>query len=168
MSTKKAIVKHIEGVTFTGKSDSNHWVMMDGPEEFGGTNAAARPKELLLLALGGCTASDVISILTKKRVRLDGFEVHLSAEQVETHPQVYKSIHLEYRFIGTNIKTKDVERAIELSQEKYCPVTAMLNKSVEITHSYRIEAPAKPEVVDLTALGWQMEEVSNKKKEPVM
>ena len=70
MSTKTAVVKHIKGVTFTGKTDSNHWVMMDGPSNFGGSDAAIRPKELLLLALGGCTASDVISILEKSRGRI--------------------------------------------------------------------------------------------------
>ena len=62
MATKKALVKHIKGVTFLGKSDSNHWITMDGPEEFGGSNAGTRPKELLLIALGGCTGSDVATI----------------------------------------------------------------------------------------------------------
>ncbi len=138
MSTKQALVKHIKGVTFTGKTDSNHWVMMDGPATFGGSDAAIRPKELLLLALGGCTGSDVISILEKKRVKITDFEINLSAEMQDEHPQVYTKIHIEYVFKGENLKPADIERAIDLSQNKYCSVTAMLQKAVEITHSYRI------------------------------
>lgn len=139
MATKKAYVKQIKGVTFVGKTDSNHWVTMDGPEQFGGSDAGTRPKELILLALAGCTGSDVTVILQKKRIQLDGFEMNLSAEVQETHPQVFTKIHLEYVFYGKEIPTEAVERAIELSQKTYCSVTAMLQKAVEITHSYRIE-----------------------------
>ena len=139
MAEKKAIVKHIKGVTFMGKADSNHWVTMDGPEEFGGSNAGTRPKELLLLALGGCTGSDVAVILKKKKINVEGFEINLTAEMQETHPQVYTKINVEYVFYGSDIPKEAVERAIELSQKTYCSVTAMLQKAVEITHSYRIE-----------------------------
>ncbi|MGK9368314.1 OsmC family protein [Melioribacter sp. Ez-97] len=143
MATKTAIVKHIEGVTFLGKTDSNHWVTMDGPEQFGGSDAAIRPKELLLIALGGCTGSDVAVILKKKKVKFDAFEMNIQAEVQETHPQVFTKIHLEYVFYGKDIPKEAVERAIELSQKTYCSVTAMLQKSVEITHSYRIEEEKK-------------------------
>jgi putative redox protein len=136
---KKAVVKRLEGITFAGKTDSNHWVMIDGPAEFGGSDAAMRPKELLLLALGGCTSADVVSMLTKARADLHGYEIHVTAEQTDEHPKVYKKIHLEYVFRGENISEKSVERAIELSRTKYCAVTAMLQPTVEITHSYRIE-----------------------------
>jgi putative redox protein len=139
MSTKKAIVKHIQGVTFMGKADSNHWVPMDGPEQFGGSDSGTRPKELLLIALGGCTGSDVATILGKKKVKIDGFEMNITADVQEKHPQVYTKIHLEYVFYGNDIPKEAVERAIELSQSTYCSVTAMLQKAVEITHSYRIE-----------------------------
>lgn len=139
MAEKKAVVKHIKGVTFMGKADSNHWVSMDGPEEFGGSNAGTRPKELLLLALGGCTGSDVAVILKKKKINVDGFEINLTADMQETHPQVYTKINVEYVFYGNDIPKEAVERAIELSQKTYCSVTAMLQKAVEITHSYRIE-----------------------------
>ncbi len=138
MSRKTATIKRVEGITFTGKSDSGHWVMMDGPENFGGNNAAVRPKELLLLALGGCTGSDVASILAKKRAPVERFEINIEAEMSEDHPKVYTKIHLEYVFTSSNIKTNDIERAIELSMTKYCAVTAMLKPAVEITHSYKI------------------------------
>jgi putative redox protein len=111
---------------------------MDGPEEFGGSNAGTRPKELILLALGGCTGSDVAVILNKKKIKYDSFEMNVSAEMQETHPQIYTKIHVEFVFYGKGIPAEAVERAIELSQKTYCSVTAMLKNSVEITHSYKI------------------------------
>lgn len=138
MAVKNALVKHIKGVTFIGKTDSNHWVPMDGPVEFGGSDAGTRPKELLLLALGGCTGSDVAVILQKKKIKLENLEINLSADVRETHPQIFTKIHVEYVLYGKYIPQEAVERAIELSQKTYCSVTAMLEKSVEITHSYKI------------------------------
>lgn len=140
MSTKQAYIKQIKGITFAGKADSSHWITMDGPEEAGGSNSGTRPKELLLLALGGCTGSDVVNIVKKKRVSLEDFEINISADMSDDHPKVFTKIHLEYVFYGENIPEKDVERAIELSQTKYCSVTKMLEKAMEITHSYRIES----------------------------
>ena len=142
MAEHKAVVKQLSGITFIGKTDdSNHWVTMDGPDSFGGSNAAIRPKELLLLSLAGCTSADVIAILQKKRVKLDDFYINITAQSTDKHPKVYSSINLEYVFTGDGIKEKDVERAIELSQNVYCGVTAMLQKAVEITHNYKIIVP---------------------------
>ena len=138
MATSKAYLKQVKGITFAGKTDSNHWITVDGPENFGGSDAGIRPKELLLLSLAGCTASDVVSILQKKRVKLDDFEINISAEMTEEHPKVFTKIDLEYVFYGNNIAEKDVERAIELSETKYCGVTAMLEKALEINHTYKI------------------------------
>jgi len=138
MVTKKAFVKQVQGITFVGKTDSNHWITMDGPESFGGSNAGIRPKELLMLSLGGCTGSDVASILGKKKIKLDGFEMNITADTSEEHPQVFTKMNLEYVFYGKNLSVKDIERAIELSQTKYCSVTAMLQKAMPIEHSYRI------------------------------
>lgn len=140
MSTSKAYLKQIKGITFAGKTDSNHWITMDGPENFGGSDAGIRPKEMLLLGLAGCTASDVVSILQKKRTKLEDFEINISAEMTEEHPKVYSKIDLEYVFYGKDLKESDVERAIELSQTKYCGVTAMFEKAMKINHTYRIEA----------------------------
>lgn len=139
MATKKAYIKQIKGITFAGKTDSNHWVVMDGPEEFGGSNAGIRPKELLLISLGGCTGSDVVSILQKKRVDIKDFEINITSEVADEHPQIYTKIHIEYVFYGKDLNVKDIERAIELSQTKYCSVTKMLEKSAEVTHSYLIK-----------------------------
>ena len=138
METKKVYLKQIKGLTLAAKGESNHWITMDGPEKLGGSNAGVRPKELVLIALAGCTGSDVVSILQKKRVKLTDFEINITAQQTETHPKVFSHVDLEYVFYGKDIKGKDVERAIELSQTKYCSVTAMLQKAVTIEHSYRI------------------------------
>ncbi len=133
MVTKTATIRQVQGISLAGRTDSNHWIVMDGPEEFGGSNAGIRPKELLLLALGGCTASDVISILRKKRVPLDGIDIRLTAEQTDEHPQVFTSIHIDFVLRGEHITPQDAERAIELSETKYCAVSAMLRNSVAIT-----------------------------------
>ncbi len=138
MAKRSAYIKQLEGITFAGRTDSNHWVVMDGPQDFGGSNAGIRPKELILLGLGGCTGSDVVSILTKKRVKLDGFEININSDVADEHPQVFTKMHIEYIFYGDDIKEKDVERAIELSQTKYCGVTKMLEKAADITHSFKI------------------------------
>jgi len=138
MAMKKAFVKQVKGITFVGKTDSNHWITMDGPEEFGGSNAGIRPKELLLLGLGGCTGSDVASILSTKKVKLDGFEMNITTEDADEHPQVFTKIHIEYVFQGRNLQKEPIEKAIELSQTKYCSVTKMLEKAAEVSHSYKI------------------------------
>jgi putative redox protein len=145
MSIKRAIVIQLHGITLAAKADTNHWVMIDGQEAFGGSNAASTPKELLLMALGGCTASDVIPIMKKKRVPFDRCTIHLTGTVREEHPQVFTDIHIEYVVSGTGINPADVERAIELSTTKYCAVSAMLSKSINISHSLRIESPASLE-----------------------
>ena len=136
---KKAMIRQVDGMTFTGKADSNHWVMMDGSLNEGGSAAATSPKELMLLSLGGCTGMDVSSILKKKRAKVNGFEVHISAEEADDFPRIFTKIHIEYILRGQNIRPRDVEHAIELSQTKYCSVTAMLRASAIVSHSYRIE-----------------------------
>lgn len=135
----KAIIKQIKGISFVGKTDSNHWVTIDGPKEFDGSEAAARPKELLLLALGTCTGSDVVTILNKKKMKFTDFELHLDAEEVKDHPKVFTKIHIEFLFRGKDLNSNHIERAIELSQNKYCPITHMLKSSVEINTSYKLE-----------------------------
>lgn len=135
----KAIIKQIKGISFVGKTDSNHWVTIDGPKEFDGSEAAARPKELLLLALGTCTGSDVVTILNKKKMKFTDFELHLDAEEAKDHPKVFTKIHIEFLFRGKDLNSNHIERAIELSQNKYCTITHMLKSSVEINTSYKLE-----------------------------
>jgi putative redox protein len=134
----KAILKSIQGCSFVGKADSNHWVVVDTKKEVSGSDAATHPMELVLLALGSCTGCDVLSILSKKKVQLDDAEIQIDAERSEEHPKVFTKIHLEFVFSGKDLNPIHLERAIELSQQKYCPVSAMLRPTVPISTSFRI------------------------------
>jgi putative redox protein len=137
----KAKINQIDGLALAGISDSNHWITMDAPEDFGGFRAGVRPMELILIGLASCTAMDVLSILKKKRVNLIDFNMEIEAERAKEHPKVFTEVTLHYIFIGKNIRPVDVERAIKLSEEKYCSATAMLRKAVEIKHDYQIKEP---------------------------
>ncbi len=105
---------------------------------------AVGPMQLLLAALGGCTGMDIISILKKKRVELADFQVKVSAERVQDYPMVWKDIEVTYLLWGENLKVKDVEQAIELSEQKYCSVGIMLGKAATIKSTYRILKPGEP------------------------
>ncbi len=135
---KKVVVKQVSGITLVAKGDSNHWVVMDGPETFGGSLAGSRPMELILMGLGGCTGMDVVSILQKKRVNLKDFKVEIEAETAPEHPKVYTKIWVKFLFYGKGIREEDVKRAIDLSKDKYCSVSAMLKPTVEIFYDYEI------------------------------
>jgi len=132
-------VRQVLGTTFLARAASNHWVVMDSGTAAGGSGAGASPKELVLLALGGCTAHDVVAILRKKRAPLERLVVSVSAEEREEHPRIFTAIHLEYIFRGSGLREHDIERAIELSETKYCSVSAMLRGVATITTSWRIE-----------------------------
>lgn len=131
-------IKLIEGMAMVGKGETNHWVPIDGPESLGGFSAGSRPMELVLIGLGGCTSMDVLSIMRKKRVPFSDFEVIINADRAEEHPKVFTKIELKFIVYGKNINEKDVARAIELSETKYCSVAAMLNKTAELKTSYEI------------------------------
>lgn len=139
---KRMHVEHITGYAFAAKGGSNHYVVIDS-EYQNQPPAANGPMELVLAALGSCTASDVVEILLKKRLRIDRFVVQLSGERVEGHPRVYKKIHMQYRIYGKRLTEKAVEHAIKLSLSKYCSVHAMLSKSVEIAHEYTLHESAE-------------------------
>jgi len=134
----RATIKRVNGITMVGKADSGVWVPMDGPETLGGSEAGPRPLELLLIGLGGCTAMDVVSILTKKRAPLDDLEIRIEADRADEHPKVFTEIRIKYIFYGTGLNPKHVEEAIALSQEKYCSASAMLRRACEIKYGYEI------------------------------
>ena len=134
----KVELKQIDGLALAGKGDSGHWVNMDGPALLGGADAGTRPLELFLMGLGGCTSMDVISIIKKKRVKLDNFECHLEAERAKEHPKVFTKVKINFIFWGKDIPKQAVERAIELSETTYCSASAMLKKTVDIETSYEI------------------------------
>lgn len=123
---------------FTGTAGTGFSLPLDSDPGVGGMDSGFRPLELMAVALAGCTAMDVISILRKKQQDVTGFEVKVAAEQQDSHPQVFSSVQVEYLVTGRGVDPKAVERAIELSTTKYCPANAMLSQAVQIDHSYRI------------------------------
>ncbi|MGQ9734692.1 MAG: OsmC family protein, partial [Candidatus Bipolaricaulia bacterium] len=130
----RARVKWSERLQFVGMAESGHAVVLDGAPEVGGSDSASRPMELVLIALGGCTGMDVVSILKKMRVEWERFEIGLEAEQAEEHPKAFTKIHLIYRIWGDDIPEDKLKKAIDLSQERYCSVTAMLKGSAKISY----------------------------------
>lgn len=131
-------VKWVDGMAFLAETGSNHTVMMDGAPEAGGRNLAPRPMELLLAGTGGCTAFDVVLILKKGRHEVSDCEVTLHAERAATDPKVFTKIHFAFKITGKNLKLAAVERAIELSKEKYCSASIMLGKTAAITHELEV------------------------------
>jgi len=130
-------IHRAKGSTFIAKGDSNHWVVLDSVEKFGGRDAASRPMEMVLIALGGCTAMDTESLINKMRTPVDEFHVEVTAERHNEHPKVFTKIHLTYFFRGENLNKANIAKAVRLSQEKYCSVTAMLSHSVDITYEIK-------------------------------
>lgn len=125
-------------VSFLAESGSGHAVLMDGAPEAGGQNLGPRPMELLLMGLGGCTSFDVVLILKKARQEISDCVVEIEAQRASSDPKVFTDIHLHFIITGRNIKTQQVERAIDLSAEKYCSASIMLKQTVNITHDYEI------------------------------
>jgi putative redox protein len=129
-------------MNFSGTADTGYILPLDTDPDVGGGNEGFKPMELLLIGLVGCTGMDVISILLKKRQQVTAFQVTAHAERAKEHPKVFTKVLLEYQVTGVDIDARAVERAIELSETKYCPAQAMLMHSVTINHTYDIlEAP---------------------------
>ncbi|SMC38014.1 putative redox protein [Polynucleobacter kasalickyi] len=129
----------VEGMSFSAEVGSGHLVNMDGAPEAGGRNLAPRPMELLLAGAGGCTAFDVVMILKKARQDIRGCEVKLSATRAEEDPKVFTSIHMTFVVTGKNLDLNRVQKAVDLSHDKYCSATIMLEKTAAITHSIEIK-----------------------------
>ncbi|RPI30081.1 MAG: OsmC family peroxiredoxin [Chloroflexota bacterium] len=125
-------------LSFEGVSDSGFTLPLGSDPSVGGDNDGFRPMELMAIGLAGCTAMDVISILQKKQQEVTGFEVRAHIQRSHEHPKVFTHVIIEYIFEGNHIDPEAVERAIELSENKYCPAQAMMAKAVTIEHRYEI------------------------------
>lgn len=136
----EANVRWAGRMTFVGRAGSNHVVPMDSGPEFGGDNSATKPMELLLIGLGGCTGMDIVPLLKKMRQDVTAVEINVTAERSEEHPKPYTKIDIEYVVTGQDVEEDKVKRAVELSQEKYCSVSAMLRKSCPLNFTWRIVA----------------------------
>ncbi|HCR3667476.1 OsmC family protein, partial [Proteus sp. G4398] len=130
----EARVKWVEDLSFVGESSSGHQVMMDGNSG----DKAPSPMEMVLIAAGGCSAIDVVSILRKGRHQVTDCEVKLTSKRREEAPRLFTDINLHFIVSGKALTDKIVERAVQLSAEKYCSVSLMLGKAANITHSFEI------------------------------
>lgn len=136
--TEKVQLGWLDGMAFEAEVNG-HKIVVDAVESVGGRDRGPRPKPLLLASLAGCTAMDVISILDKMRVKVDAFNVEVIAEQTEEHPKVYSQIKLLYKFKGKDLPMDKLQKAVDLSQERYCGVSAMLRKASELTFEIIVE-----------------------------
>ncbi len=134
---KIAEITFLEDMAFEVEVNGHKFVI-DAEPQVGGKDRGPRPKPLTLASLGGCTGMDVISILKKMRVEPTYFNVVVSADTTDQHPKYYYKIHITYEFRGDNLPMDKLEKAINLSQDRYCGVTAMLQKAAEITHEVKI------------------------------
>ena len=126
------------GAAFIGESENGRTIVMDGPPEGGGRNLGPRPMETLLLGMGACTAYDVLSILKKSRQAISDCRIEISSQRAGEHPRVFTEIHVHFIITGDNLKEAQIERAINLSAEKYCSASIMLGKTAKITHTFEI------------------------------
>jgi len=134
----RAVIKWTGNASFEGVADSGHVVRMDGPPDHGGENTAARPMEVVLIGMGGCTAFDVVHILRKGRQDVSDCVTEIDAERAGTEPKVFTHIHIHFKVTGRNVDPRRVEKAIELSATKYCSASIMLGKTASITHDFEI------------------------------
>jgi len=130
-------VRWVKNWQFVGTDSSGHSLVMDSPKL--GENSGVQPVELLLLGLAGCMGMDVVSILFKKQQKLTGFEMRVGGDRRSEHPRSWTHIHIEFIARGWNLDPQAVERAVELSETKYCSAYATLRPTVEITRSITIE-----------------------------
>ena len=127
-----------DGMSFIAQTGSGHLVAMDGAPEGGGHNLAPRPMEMVLLGTGGCTAYDVVLILKRGRHDVRGCSVTLEAERAGEDPKVFTRIHFKFTVTGRNLNPATVERAVQLSHDKYCSASIMLAKTAELSHSVEL------------------------------
>jgi putative redox protein len=148
-----------EGLSFTGSADSGFEVPLGGDPDVGGEGDGFRPMELMAVSLAGCTAMDVISIMTKKRQQVAAFEVKVRAQRATEHPKVITEAVIEYCFTGHEIQEQAVRRSIELSAQRYCPAQAMLGQILPIHLDYAIFEGDATQDRDLVCKGrWKAEE----------
>jgi putative redox protein len=123
---------------FVGESGSGHSVIMDGAPDAGGRNLGFRPMEMLLLGLAGCSAFDVVLILKRGRENVTDCVVEVDADRAETDPKIFTNVRMRYIVTGKGLDTNKVERAVKLSEEKYCSASAIIAKTAQMSHTVEI------------------------------
>jgi len=129
----------IEDMAFEAEI-TGHKILMDADDTVGGHDRGPRPKPLLIAALTGCTGMDVVSILKKMQVKIDGFDIRTETELTEEFPKTYSKIHLIYEFTGTNLDENEnkIKKAVKLSQDKYCGVSALYEKALDLSYEVKL------------------------------
>ncbi len=130
-------IKWLGDMAFEGNV-GGHKIIMDAAPESGGDNKGARPKPLMLLALAGCTGMDVVSILKKMRVEPDDFQIFVEGELTDEHPKYYQNMKVIYQFKGKGLPMDKLEKAVALSEEKYCGVSALYKKVIPVSFEIRV------------------------------
>lgn len=136
-------MKHESKLSWKGKMAfetemDGHQLNLDASAQVGGEDTGMRPKKLMLTALAGCTGMDVISILKKMKIEPEEFNVRVDGELTDEHPMHYKSMHITYEFKGENLDADKLKKAIDLSQDKYCGVSAVYRKAMDLTYDIEI------------------------------
>jgi putative redox protein len=137
MAKEQVKINWLENMAFSAEVNG-HKVVLDAAETVGGENRGPRPKPLLLAALAGCTGMDVVSILKKMRVELDDLNISVDGDLTEEHPKQFTKMHITYEFTGKNLPEEKLQKAVTLSDERYCGVSAMFRKAIEITYEIKI------------------------------
>jgi putative redox protein len=130
-------LNHLEKMQFESELNG-HKITIDADPKAGGENKGPRPKPLMLLSLAGCTAMDVISILRKMRVEPDDFNVEVQADQTDEHPKHYHKMHVIYSFEGDDLPPDKIKKAVNLSEERYCGVSAVYRKAIDMSLEIRV------------------------------
>jgi len=137
--TEVVSTKWLENMSFESEING-HKMIIDAKEEVGGQDRGPRPKPLMLAALGGCTSMDIVSILKKMRIELKSLNVIVEGELSEEHPKRFEKMHVIYEVEGENLPMDKIEKAVSLSEDKYCGVSAVYKEVIEITSEIRIKA----------------------------
>ncbi|RIH64056.1 OsmC family peroxiredoxin [Mariniphaga sediminis] len=137
MAKQQVKINWLENMAFSAEVNG-HKIILDATENVGGENRGPRPKPLMLTALAGCTGMDVVSILKKMRVDVDGFNVYVEGDLTEEHPKQFTQMHVIYEFKGKNLPVEKIQKAVTLSEERYCGVSAMYRKAIGLTSEIRI------------------------------
>ena len=137
MAQQEVNVNWLENMAFEANVNG-HKIILDAADAVGGENRGPRPKPFLMVALAGCTGMDVVSILKKMRVELEDFNVRIEGDLTEEHPKQFTRMHVIYEFKGTNLPMEKLKKAISLSEEHYCGVSAMFKKAIELSSEIKI------------------------------